>query len=133
MSDIDLRELTKLLRADPEDAFQRGIRETDWFREFVEEYGEEPDLDIKEYDYRKAWASGVRPERDPYDVSKKTGKGRYHWGSSNPATGEMLKSADHPTAWKERFMRSTGQNPDALGLKTQWDGDAWIEGVRRER
>jgi hypothetical protein len=93
-----------------EGEFQKGIRDTGWFKEYVKEYGEEPDLDTKDYDYRAAWNAGVRPERDKYD------KGRYHWGSSDPKTGKMLKSEDHPTAWKENYMRETGKNPDEVGI-----------------
>lgn len=95
-----------------ESGFQNWIRNTDWFKEFVKEYGEEPDLNTSDYDYRKAWLMGITPERDPYD------KNRYHWASST-STGEMLKSADHPTAWKEYFMRDYGFNPDELGVTRQ--------------
>lgn len=98
--------------------FQKGIRETGWFKEYKKEYGEEPDLNIAEYDYRKAWKAGVRPERDPYDNNK------YHWGSSDPKTGEMLKSKDHPTAWKEDYMRKTGKNPDEEGVTKEQAGMA---------
>jgi len=98
--------------------FQKGIKETDWFKEYKKEYGEEPDLNITEYDYRKAWKAGVRPERDPYD------KNKYHWGSSDPKTGEMLKSKDHPTAWKEDYMRKTGKNPDEEGVTKEQAGMA---------
>lgn len=90
--------------------FQAEIRKTGWFKEYVKEYGEEPDLNTSDYDYRAAWNAGVRPVRDPYD------KNRYHWSSSNPETGEMLKSKDHPTAWKEDYMKSTGKNPDEVGV-----------------
>jgi len=103
-----------------ESAFQNWIRGTDWFKEFKAEYNEEPDLDTKDYDYRAAWKAGVQPERDPYDNN------RFHWPSSLP-TGEMLKSAEHPTAWKEYFMRDTGVNPDALGLKTQEDANIYLK------
>jgi len=98
-----------------ESDFQSGIRDTPWFKEFVRQYGEEPDLrPMSEnaevgpnYDYRKAWESGIRPESDPYDNN------RQHWPSSLP-DGEMLKSDTHPTAWKEHFMRQYGVNPDSL-------------------
>jgi hypothetical protein len=44
--------------------FQRGIRATPWFSEFVKQYGEEPDLSTSaDYDYRQAWKMGIRPER----------------------------------------------------------------------
>jgi hypothetical protein len=103
-----------------ESAFQNWIRNTDWFKEFKAEFNEEPDLDTKDYDYRAAWKAGISPERDPYDQN------RFHWPSSLP-TGEMLKSADHPTAWKEYFMRDTGVNPDALGLKTPEDANIYLK------
>jgi hypothetical protein len=111
-----------------ESEFQNWIRGTDWFKEFKSEYNEEPDLDTKDYDYRAAWKAGVQPERDPYDNN------RFHWPSSLP-TGEMLKSAEHPTVWKEYFMRETGVNPDALGLKTPEDANIFIENIskRQER
>jgi len=92
---------------DEEVMFQQGIRKTPWFAEFKREYGEEPDLDIEEYDYRAAWKAGLRPQRDIHDG------GRYHWPSTLP-DGRPLKSPDHPTMWKEHYMRQTGQNPDEL-------------------
>lgn len=95
-----------------EPGFQSWIRNTDWFKEFVKEYKEEPDLNTSDYDYRKAWMMGITPERDPYD------KDRFHWASSTN-TGEMLKAPDHPTAWKEFFMRDYGYNPDAFGITKQ--------------
>jgi len=95
--------------------FQVGIRGTPWFNNFVSEYGEEPDLrPVNEdpalgpnYDYRAAWNAGIRPEPDPYDNNK------YHWPSSL-GDGTMLKTPNHPTAWKEYFMRQHGVNPDSL-------------------
>lgn len=111
------------LSAEEEQQFQSWIRNTDWYKEFVKEFGEDPELDIPEYDYRAAWKAGIVPERDPYD------KNRYHWPSSLPS-GEMLKSESHPTAWKEMFMRQTGQNPDALGIKTKEEADTILRGLR---
>jgi hypothetical protein len=105
---------------DDEAAFQNWIRGTDWFKEFKAQYNEDPDLNTKDYDYRAAWKAGVQPERDPYDNS------RFHWPSSLPG-GQMLKSADHPTAWKEYFMRDTGVNPDALNLKTAEDAAKFLK------
>jgi hypothetical protein len=93
----------------PKDEVLEEIKKTEWYKEFTEEYGEPPDLETSDYDYRKAWQAGIRPERDPYDNNK------YHWASSDPATGEMLKAEDHPTAWKEYYMRETGKNPDEVG------------------
>lgn len=101
-----------------EQDFQAGIKKTEWFKEYVKEYGEEPDLNTKDYDYRSAWKAGIRPQRDPYD------KNRYHWSSSNPETGEMLKSKEHPTAWKEEYMKQTGKNPDEAGITKEQAGMA---------
>jgi hypothetical protein len=104
-----------------EKAFQKWIRSTEWFNEFVKQYGEEPDLSKNaDYDYRAAWKAGIKPERYEYDDN------RYHWPSSLP-TGEMLKSESHPTAWKEYFMRDTGLNPDKLGIKTKEQADIFIQ------
>lgn len=84
-----------------EQKFQSWIRATPWFSEYVKEYGEEPDLNAKDYDYRAAFKAGIVPQRDPHDNN------RYHWSSSTPQ-GVELKAKDHPTAWKEDFMRITG-------------------------
>ena len=92
-----------------ESNFQSGIRATPWFSEYKKEYKEEPDLNSTNYNYRKAWKVGIRPERDPYDSN------RYHWSSSTD-TGEELKGPLHPTLWKEKYMRATGKNPDATGV-----------------
>lgn len=100
-----------LIQESPEEMqFQKWIRATPWFSEYVREYGEEPDLNIKDYDYRQAWKAGVQPVQDKYD------RGRYHWPSVNPQTGQKLKSKTHPTAWKEIYMQKTGVNPDSIGL-----------------
>jgi len=114
------------LSPDEESAFQKWIRSTGWYKEFRKEYNEEPNLNDSEYDYRAAWKAGIQPERDPYD------KNRYHWPSSLPS-GEMLKSPTHPTAWKEQFMRQTGQNPDAMGLQSPQDADVYLKSIRSLR
>ena len=111
--------MPKQNQADKEEQdFQAGIKKTEWFKEYVKESGEAPDLNTKDYDYRSAWKAGVRPQRDPYD------KNRYHWSSSNPETGEMLKSKEHPTAWKEEYMKRTGKNPDEAGITKEQAGMA---------
>lgn len=125
----------RLMAQGQESRFLREITKSPWFSEFVKEHGERPDLSRSaDYDYRKAWAAGVRPEPDPYDGN------RYHWPSSLPS-GEMLKSATHPTLWKEQYMRATGQNPDAVGVtEAQWrqmqqqmPAQAVIDALRRSR
>ena len=93
-----------------ESNFQSGIRATPWFSEFKKRYGEDPDLSSSaDYDYRKAWKGGARPQRDKHDNDS------YHWPSALPS-GEMLKKPLHPTLWKEKYMRATGKNPDATGV-----------------
>ena len=102
-----------LMQPDEEFIFQKWIRGLPWFAEFKQEYGEEPDLSpSSDYDYRAAWKAGITPERDKYD------KNKYHWPSSTNV-GQMLKSANHPTAWKEHFMRATGINPDQIGAENK--------------
>jgi hypothetical protein len=92
-----------------EKSFQSWIKGTEWYKEYVNEYDEAPDLDTSDYDYRAAWKAGIRPERDPYD------KNKFHWPSADES-GKMLKSESHPTAWKEYFMKATGRNPDEVGI-----------------
>tara|TARA_R110000868_G_scaffold187664_2_gene430185 strand:- start:50 stop:844 length:795 start_codon:yes stop_codon:yes gene_type:complete len=87
--------------------YEQELKALPWYKEFPG--GQKPSLEQSgDYDYEAAMAAGIRPQRDPYDG------GRYHWASSTP-DGTMLKSADHPTAWKEYHMRATGRNPDADG------------------
>lgn len=97
-----------------------------WRKEFIREYGEEPNIDNSNYDYRKAWKNGVVPEPDQYDNN------RLHWSSSTQS-GEMLKADDHPTAWKEYFMRETGKNPDAIGVKTKEQAEKILKKKLQDR
>jgi hypothetical protein len=79
-----------------EDAFQRGIRATPWFSEFKKKYGEEPDLDTRDYDYRAAWKAGTRPTvRDP-------GDGLLHWDS-------RFKGDNHPNRYVNGIDTKTGE------------------------
>jgi hypothetical protein len=110
--------MAKALR-NREDQFQAGIRQTPWFKEFEQNYGEQPDLNTKDYNYRAAWQAGMRPTRYEHDA------GKYHWPSSLP-NGEMLKSANHPTAWMEHFMRATGRDPNELGVTTPEQAQAFL-------
>lgn len=106
-------ELTKLSEAE-EKKFQSWIKNTGWFKEFVRDVGKEPNLNTKAYDYRGAWKAGVVPKRDKNDNN------RYHWSSSH-------KSEDHPTMWKDKFMKKTGKNPDAIGIKSKEAGEKYIK------
>jgi hypothetical protein len=104
---------TNALSEKQEKEFQTWIKNTGWYKEYVTQYKEEPDLNIAEYDYRAAWKAGVKPERYEYDNN------RYHWPSVDPKSGKPLKSSDHPTAWKEDYMQRTGKNPDEVGATKQ--------------
>jgi len=102
--------------------FQSWIRSTPWFSEYVKEYGEEPNLNTPDYDYRSAWKSGEVPVRNKHDIklNSQTGyippkEGRYHWG--------RFKSKEHPTYWKELYMQKHGVDPDDIGItKEQYFG-----------
>lgn len=102
------------LSSEEEAEFQNWIRALPWFSEFVEHFGEEPDLDIQDYDYRGAWKAGLSPSRYEHDNN------RYHWPS-------QFKSPDHPTMWMEDFMRATGKDPNELGLKSKEEGVAYLD------
>lgn len=91
------------LTAAEEKQFQSDIRSSDWYKEFKKDYGEEPNLNDSNYNYRAAWKAGVKPQR--YEFDKKL-----HWESTSPS-GESLKSVSHPTAWMEDYMRLTGSDP----------------------
>lgn len=100
------------------------IRKTDWFKEYVKQYGEEPNLsESADYDYLTAWKTGVRPERDPYDENK------FHWGSYAEVFGQKvkLKKPEHRTLWKSQFMEETGINPDSIGLKDDKKAQKWLK------
>lgn len=109
--------------ANPEEVeFQKGIRATPWFSEFVKQYGEEPNLDDPDYNYRAAWKQGIRPEIYEHD-------GTYHWPSGyQGADGNdvMLKSENHPTMWMQKFMETTGRDPNELGIKTPEAANAFL-------
>jgi len=79
-----------------DEPFQAGIRATPWFGEFVQKYGEEPDLNTPDYDYRRAWAAGARPDvRDPGDRL-------LHWPSE-------FKGANHPNRFVNGVDTITGR------------------------
>ena len=118
-----------------EKQFQKEVKATEWYKEMIEDY-DNVDLSLKaDYNYRTAWENGVHltAERSPVD-------GKIHWQSSTP-DGEHLKSEDHPTRWKEEFMRETGRNPDEEGLtegqaqeilsKENTGESLWEEGLKR--
>lgn len=92
------------LTAEEEKKFQQDMKSSDWYKEYIKNYKEAPNLDTKDYNYRAAWKSGVKPERYAPDDNK------YHWPSETPK-GESLKALNHPTAWMEDYMQLTGKDP----------------------
>ena len=83
-----------------------------WRDEFKEEWGEEPQIDGADYDYRGAWKAGIKPKPTYEPETKKT---LHHWGSIGVG-GKDLKSESHSTRWKSDYMKATGINPDEAGI-----------------
>jgi hypothetical protein len=76
-------------------SYQNEIRNTQWYKEFTDRYGEQPNLNDPNYDYRSAWESGARPDvRDP-------GDGQLHWPSD-------FKGPDHPNRFVDGIDTTTG-------------------------
>jgi hypothetical protein len=94
-----------------ENQFQGGILSSPWHSGFLKQYGEAPDLNTPDYNYRAAWSAGLRPAPYAHDSN------RYHWPSALPGGGS-LKSENHPTMWMEQFMKQTGVDPNELGIKS---------------
>jgi hypothetical protein len=83
-----------------------------WRDEFKEEWGEEPQIDGADYDYRGAWKAGIKPKPTYEPETKKT---LHHWDSIGVG-GKDLKSESHSTRWKSDYMKATGINPDEAGI-----------------
>lgn len=80
-------------------AFDPSVRQ--WRNAFQKQYGESPRIDDDPtYNYRNAFLVGNAPQPVANDTVP-------HWGSDG-------KAADHPTAWKARFMDRFGVDPDAV-------------------
>jgi len=96
MSEADrIKRHQMLTAAMREQQFQEGIRNTDWYKEFVAKHGE-PNLQDPNYDYREAWDAGVRPNvRDP-------GDNMLHWSS-------QFKGAMHPNRFVQGIDTLTGK------------------------
>ena len=103
-----------VLPPDFEQLFQRDMQFTapyvQWRNEFAKRFGEQPNINSPEYDYRAAWASGAAPQ--PYGFDG----GMYHWPSQT-SQGRPLKAPDHPTAWMETFMKKYGVDPHAANAQ----------------
>ena len=98
---------------DSESRFQAWAQGLPWYAQFAQAYGEPPDLNTKDYDYRRAWQQGIEPTMYM--------DGMYHWPSID-TQGQPLKSRQHKTWWKEVYMQATGENPDEVGVMEppQW-------------
>lgn len=104
----------RALTPEEEIAFRRDMSTrpeyTAWRDQFAARFGEQPNIGPGgDYDYRAAWLNGVTPQPYAHDA------GAYHWPSSvsvPPYTQSLpLKSADHPSAWMEDYMRRFGTDP----------------------
>lgn len=104
------------LTSDEEARFQQDMRTkpayVDWAKQFYGRFGEQPNLNGGDYDYRTAWRHGVEPEPSSADG------GLPHWPSNvqpPPFAGAIpLKAPDHPTMWKQTFMERYGADPDTV-------------------
>ena len=111
------------LQPDEEAAFQQWLQSTQLFNSIKSEIADENRVPVEkldnsrvlrmilsnpDYDYRGAFKAGITETISPYDNLP-------HWPSSTPE-GRMLKDPNHPTAWKEFFMRQYRVDPDELGL-----------------
>ena len=89
-----------------------------WQNAFRSRFGEMPNLNDPQYDYRGAWQGGIAPQ--PYAPDQ----GFPHWPSALPS-GQSLKAPEHPTAWMEHFVQRYGVDPNVAPLPV-------IEQGRRE-
>lgn len=105
-----------ILAPDQEAAFQRDMQFAPGWREHRQQlqsrWGEVPNYDSGNYDYRGAWKYGATPGPDPYDNN-------YYHGLSQVqvppfAAPVDLKLGDHPTKWKQTFLDQFGANPDSV-------------------
>jgi hypothetical protein len=97
MSEADrIKRGQQLTGAMREHMFQTEIRQTPWYKEFVQRYGEEPNFQDPNYNYREAWDAGVRPDvRDPGDQM-------LHWNS-------QFKGPNHPNRFVQGIDTHTNK------------------------
>ena len=97
--------------------FQQWATSLPWHAQFEQKYGEAPNLNDPQYDYRKAYSSGVSPQPYEYDSMD-------HWPSTTE-TGDPLKVGAHPTAWMNEFLGRTGVDPNQMGVTAE-DAAAYV-------
>jgi hypothetical protein len=120
------------LKPREEAAFQKWLQSTQLFNSIKSEIAAENGVPVDkldnnrvlkmvlsnpDYDYRGAFKAGITETISPYD-------NKPHWPSSTPQ-GQMLKDPNHPTAWKEFFMRQYRVDPDELGLSDLSQAQKW--------
>jgi hypothetical protein len=105
-------ELSSKEESDFQDFINNDPDVVKWRDEFKEEWGEEPQIDGADYDYRGAWKAGIKPKPTYEPETKKT---LHHWDSIGVG-GKDLKSESHSTRWKSDYMKATGINPDEAGI-----------------
>ncbi len=69
-----------------------------WRNGFQNQYGEQPNMNDPNFNYREAFVAGNRPQPTPFDTIP-------HWDSRG-------KSPDHPTEWMNTFMGKFGVDPN---------------------
>lgn len=88
---------------------------SDWNAQFRQRYGERPNLNDPQYNYRLAYALGEQPQAYAHDP------GMMHWNSAAPVAPYNepadLKSQNHQTRWMETFMRTYGMDPHEAGAE----------------
>lgn len=106
-------------------AMQTQSPYADWQRQFRQKYGEAPNLDDSQYNYRLAYALGTRPQAYAHDP------GMMHWSSAAPVAPYNapadLKGPNHPTKWMETFMQRYGVDPHEASSSQM--SDAMTRGI----
>ena len=113
---------TKLSESD-EKEFRSWFKDTKLFNSIKEDIAKDEGLPVsaldnkkvlemivnsKDYDYRGAWKAGIEEQVSPYD-------NKVHWPSAKG--DKFFKAPNHPTTWKEFFMRQYKVDPDELNLQ----------------
>lgn len=62
-----------------ENTFEDWFKKTPYYSQYNRVWGEQPDLNPPDYNYRAAYIAGAKPEIDSDDVKK--GEPMYHWDS----------------------------------------------------
>jgi len=115
-----------VLGPDEEQKFQQFILNHPWYSEFKEEFGQEPQIDGGDYDYRGAWEA-----RGEEMFAKNPMDRKWHGYSKTPG-GSWLKAPEHTTRWKEDFYQMFREDPDKYSLDKDRAGRLmrWMEDIR---